>query len=123
VEVVWVVPGLTPRSLERRLNDPDVRGVVLATFGVGTIPANGIDGVVRDAIASGIEVLVTTQWGGVVDLGAYRNSKPLREAGALEGGEMHIEAAVPKLMHALAIFERPAERQAWLVADVAGERA
>jgi L-asparaginase len=123
VEVVWVVPGLTPRSLERRLSDPDVRGVVLACFGVGTIPANGIASVVRDAITRGVEVVVTTQWGGVVDLGAYRNSEPPREAGALEGGEMRIEAAVPKLMHALAAFETRAERHGWLTADVAGERA
>jgi L-asparaginase len=123
VEVVWVVPGLTPRSLERRLTDQELRGVVLACFGVGTIPANGIAAVVRDAVSAGIDVVATTQWGGIVDLGAYRNSEPLRDAGAIEGGEMRIEAAVPKLMHALAAFPDREERRAWLLSDVAGERA
>jgi L-asparaginase/Glu-tRNA(Gln) amidotransferase subunit D len=47
----------------------------------------------------------------------------LRDAGAIEGGEMRAEAAVPKLMHALAVFEDRAERRAWLGSDVAGELA
>jgi L-asparaginase len=123
VDVVWVIPGLTAATLARRVSDPDLRGVVLASFGVGTIPANGIAAVVREAVDAGIEVVVTTQWGGVVDLGQYRNSQALREAGAVEGGEMRAEAAVPKLMHALALFDDRAVRRAWLTSDVAGELA
>ena len=41
----------------------------------------------------------------------------------IEGGAMRIEAAVPKLMVALARSSDRAERRAWLLEDLAGERA
>ena len=47
----------------------------------------------------------------------------LREAGALPGGDMGIEAAVAKLMHALGRFpDDAAARAEYFVRDVAGER-
>jgi L-asparaginase len=120
VDVVWVLPSLSAATLRHRLSDPSLRGVVLAAFGVGTVPDNGLAKVVRDAVDRGIEVLVVTQWGGFVDLGAYRNSQVLKDAGAVEGGEMRIEAAVPKLMVALA---SGSDRRAYLETDIAGERS
>jgi L-asparaginase len=126
VDVVWVHPALSVPALRHRLADPALHGVVLAAFGVGTVPRNGLDEVVAEAVTRGVEVLVTTQWGGVVDLGLYRNSEQLRDAGAVDGGEMRVEAAVPKLMHALAAFPDPradrAARREYLLRDVAGER-
>jgi L-asparaginase len=123
VDVVHLVPGLSTSVLTHRLEHPEVRGIVLAAFGVGTVPDNGIADVVRDAVDRGVDVVVVTQWGGPARLGLYKNSRALRDAGAIPGGAMRIEAAVPKLMHALARFEDPAERRAWLLRDVAGERA
>lgn len=123
VEVVWTFPGIRPEAIGRRLDAGDLRGVVLAAFGVGTVPDNGLSEVVRRATEAGIDVLVATQWGGNIDLGAYRNSLGLRDAGAIEAGEMRIEAAVPKLMHALATRPDRAARRAFLLEDVAGERA
>ncbi|MEQ1500793.1 MAG: asparaginase [Myxococcota bacterium] len=121
VDVVFVAPGLSRQTLAHRLSDPTIRGVVLAAFGVGTIPDNGLSDVVRDAVERGVEIVVTTQWGGVVDLEVYRNSQALRDAGAIPGGEMRIEAAVPKLMYALASFPDRPTRRAWLARDAAGE--
>jgi L-asparaginase len=123
VEVVWIFPGIRPDAVARQLEASDVRGVVLAAFGVGTVPDNGLSKVIRRAIDAGVVVLVTTQWGGQVDLRAYRNSLALLEAGAVDGGEMRIEAAVPKLMHALATRSEPGELRRWLREDVAGERS
>lgn len=123
VELVWVVPGLSPARVAARLRDPDVHGVVLAAFGVGTVPDNGLADVVREAVARGVDVLVTTQWGGIVDLGLYRNSGLLSAAGAVEGGEIRVEAALVKLMVALARWPAdPAARRAYLERNVAGER-
>lgn len=122
VDVVWVHPGLQAGSLAHRMSDSNVKGWVLAAFGVGTVPHQGIAEVVAAVVERGVPVLVTTQWGGTVSLGAYRNSKVLRDAGAVEAGEMRIEAAVPKLMHALATCADPAALRAYLERDVAGER-
>lgn len=124
VDVVYVTPGLRPDTVARRLEDPQLRGVVLAAFGVGTLPTKerAIAPVIGPAVERGVEVVVVTQWGGNVDLGVYANSLELRDSGAIAGGSMRVEAAVPKLMHALARFSDRAERRAYLLRDVAGER-
>jgi len=124
VDVIYVTPGLRPDTVARRLEDPQLRGVVLAAFGVGTLPSKqrAIAPVLGPAVERGVEVLVVTQWGGTVELGVYANSLALRDSGALPGGGMRVEAAVPKLMHALARFDDRPERRAYLLRDVAGER-
>jgi L-asparaginase len=122
VDVVWVHPGLQPASLAYRMADPSVRGWVVAAFGVGTVPFHGIAPALAEVVARGVPVLVTTQWGGTISLGSYRNSQLLRDAGAIEGGEMRVEAAVPKLMHGLATCPDAASLRAYLLRDVAGER-
>lgn len=124
VDVVYVTPGLRPDTVLRRLRDPQLRGVVLAAFGVGTVPApvRALAPQIGEAIAAGLEVVVVTQWGGRVDLGAYESSAGLLEAGCLPGGTMHVEAAVPKLMHALARFDDRAAREQYLMRNVGGER-
>ncbi len=124
-EVIYiqVTPGLRPERFEAILQT-GVKGVVLSAFGLGTIPSsNGPLGpVVADAVASGIEVLVVTASTGNVDFGLYRNSLPLRDAGAISGGTMHMEASISKLMHALAVYDDRDERRVYLERNVAGER-
>ena len=78
--------------------------------------------VIRNAVDRGVDVLVATSWGGIVDLGLYKNSLALQDAGAIAGGKMRVEAAVAKLMHALATVPDRAERRRYLETDVAGER-
>jgi L-asparaginase len=126
VLVVFVTPGMGPELLRDVLEDPvPPRGLVLAAFGSGTIPSRvrPLAPVVAEAIAQrGVEVLVITQAGGHVDLSLYENSRPLLEAGAVEGGSMGVEAAVTKLMHALATRPDRPDRRRYLETDVAGER-
>ena len=124
VSVVHVHPGLEPSLLEAMLeSDAAPRGIVLAAYGVGTIPTESrpLAPVLRRAIDAATDVLVVTQSSGKIDLGLYENSLTLRDAGAIPGGEMLVEAAVTKLMHALAAFEERGERRAYLTRNVAGE--
>lgn len=125
VAVLHVTPGMGAHHLARLL-DGETRGVVLAAFGVGNVPLGPrpLPGVVAEAVRAGITVMVVTQsHAGGVDLGRYRNGAALAAAGALSGGDMSTEAAVVKLMHALALHPDDAEaRAAYLLADVAGER-
>ena len=124
VAVLHLTPGLDPRMVERMVDGGGLRGLVFAAYGVGTIPTRdkAFGQAIRWAVDSGIEVLVVTQHGGIVDLGMYRNSQILEAAGAITGGKMLVEAAIPKLMHALACFPDRSERRAYLERDVAGER-
>jgi L-asparaginase len=129
VAVSFVTPGMDPRLVER-LGTADAeegaRGVVLAAFGVGNVPlrVRSVAAAVRRLVDGGVTVLVVTQaHAGAVDLALYENGLALRDAGALSGGDMGVEAAVAKLMHALACFSDDARARAdYLVRDVAGER-
>ncbi|HKA90697.1 MAG TPA: asparaginase domain-containing protein [Haliangiales bacterium] len=126
VAVVYVTPGLDPAWIEGLLAAPaPPRGIVLAALGVGTVPSGTrpLAPVVRAAVDTGVDVVVVTQRGGTVELALYENSRVLADAGAISGGAMRIEAAVPKLMHALAAFDDRAERRRWLETDAAGERS
>ena len=123
VAVAYVTPGMDPAQLARV--GESMRGVVLLAFGVGNVPAgaSGLPRQVRALVDGGCEVLVVTQArAGGVDLGLYHNGAVLADAGALSGGDLGVEAAVTKLMVALARWpEDRAARKAFLVADVAGE--
>jgi L-asparaginase len=129
VAVCYVTPGMDPRLVER-LGAADAeggaRGVVLAAFGVGNVPsrARSVAAAVARLVDGGVTVAVVTQaHAGAVDLSLYANGVALRDAGALAGGDMGIEAAIAKLMHALGRFpEDAAARAEYFVRDVAGER-
>ena len=129
VAVCFVTPGMDPRMVER-LGAADAeggaRGVVLAAFGVGNVPSRvrSVAAAVRRLVDGGVTVVVVTQaHAGAVDLSLYANGVALRDAGALGGGDMGIEAAVAKLMCALGRFAEDAgARGAYFVSDVAGER-
>lgn len=124
IAVLHITPGLDPLVLERMLDDADLHGLVLIAFGVGTVPSERrpLAPVIKRAVDRGVDVLVATSWGGIVDLGLYKNSLALRDAGAIAGGKMRVEAAVAKLMHALATVPDRAQRRIYLETDVAGER-
>ncbi len=129
VAVVHVLPGMEPRVLDAWLDATGgaVRGVVLAAFGTGNAPlrARPLAPSVRRAVDGGVTVLVVTQArAGAVDLTLYENGAALADAGALSGGDMLVEAASVKLMHALAQFPAdPRARAAYLERDAAGERS
>lgn len=122
VVVVRAWPGMSSEFVDHVT--AEARGVVLAAYGMGTVPthATPVAEAVGRAVERGVDVVVVTQSAGTVDLGAYRNSLPLAEAGAISGRRMRIEAAVPKLMHALATITDREERRDYLARDVAGEQ-
>lgn len=124
VVVVHITPGLRPQMLEAMLHSyPDLKGVVFSAFGAGTVPsgAGSIAPLIRSLVGSGIEALVATQSAGQINLGLYQNSRQLVEAGAISAGRMRIEAAVTKLMHALATYPDPSQRRQYLESNIAGE--
>jgi L-asparaginase len=104
-----------------------LRGLVLAAFGVGNVPMRvaQVAREVRRLVEAGVTVLVVTQArAGAVDLGLYQNGVGLAEAGAIPGGDLGLEAAAVKLMHALARFpDDAAARRRYLETDQAGERS
>jgi len=129
VMAIHVTPGLSSDILSRLIDNrmestqSELQGVVLIPFGVGTVPCidHPIAPFVKRAVDMGIEVLVANASTGKIDLPLYENSAVLCDAGAISGGEIRLEAALVKLMHACATFKDRAVRQEYLRWNVAGE--
>lgn len=124
VMVIHITPGIQLQTLKCLLSDEAaLNGIVLIPFGVGTVPCleSRIADFVSQATAKGIDVLVANAAVGKIDMPLYENSQVLLDAGAISGGEMRLEAALVKLMHACAVYKDRNERLEYLRWNVAGE--
>ena len=105
VSLVKLIPGLSPAYLEFALRESDA--VLVESFGVGGVPA-GDQGrfydLIRRAEEAGKTVVVSTQVQNEgSDLAVYNVGHRLKtDLGVLESYDMTTEAAVAKLMWALA---------------------
>lgn len=126
VLVVHVAPGMSSEIISQLWKrNTALRALVLAAYGLGTVPTQGqfdVSEMVRRAVGEGIDVLVVTQAAGKINLNQYENSRALKRAGAIAGGGMTLEAGVTKMMHGLANFEDAKDRRAYLSSNIVGER-
>ncbi len=102
VIIIKLYPGLSPSSLNHILHTPDLRGVVLETFGSGNAPSDDdFVNILKEAIDRGIFIYNVSQCNGGVIQGLYETSKKLAEIGVVSGGDITPEAAITKLMFLL----------------------
>ena len=101
--VLKLFPGMDVKVLGAVLDIPELRGLVLETYGAGNAPTEAwLSDSLRDAISRGIHIVNVTQCsGGSVDMGHYETSEQLKKAGLIEGKDLTTEAAVAKLMYLL----------------------
>lgn len=101
VAAVIFFPGIQEASiLEDILSDQRLKGVVLLTYGAGTVPSDSrVLAPIAEAVQRGVTAVAVTQCGGGrVNLGRYEASLKLMEAGVVSGHDMTPEAALVKLM-------------------------
>ncbi|QSS97776.1 asparaginase [Psychroflexus sp. ALD_RP9] len=101
--IIKVFPGLNEATFNHLVNTPNIKGIILETFGSGnTKTEDWFLKVIKKAIDNGIHVVNITQCsGGSVEMGKYATSKHLLEAGLIDGKDMTTEAAVGKMMFLL----------------------
>jgi L-asparaginase len=103
-----------------------VRGLVLEGYGTGNLPSldrASLIPAIAEASAQGVPVVVVSQCArGHVELARYEGGAAAARAGAIDGGDMTVEAAITKLMIALGRHQDPAAVRGFMLADVAGER-
>ena len=101
VMFIEMFPGITEASLRYMLNAPDVKGIVLKTYGAGNAPSEEwFTNAISDAVNRGIVIVNVTQCvNGAVDSSLYETGNTLSRSGVISGHDITSEAAITKLMH------------------------
>jgi len=103
IAVLKLFPGINKKITSAILNAPDVKAVILETFGSGNCTTEEwFTKELKKAIDKGIIILNITQClEGRVIQGKYETSSHLKKLGVVSGEDMTYESAVTKLMFLL----------------------
>lgn len=103
VIILKIFPGLNRNYVESILQLPELKGVVLESYGSGNMPTSPwLINAIKKASKRGIILMNVSQCpGGKVVMGHYETSSELQKAGVISGKDSTVEAAVTKLMFLL----------------------
>lgn len=101
VMFVNLYPGMSEKILTHILHTPDIKGVVVKTYGAGNAPSDKwFTDAIHDAVERGIVVLNVTQCvNGGIDSSRYVTGDCLIKAGVVSGRDITSEAAITKMMY------------------------
>ncbi len=103
VAILKLFPGLNQNTLHAILNIPDLKALVMETYGAGNAPMDDwfLEELKR-AVKKGLHIINVTQCsGGSVFMGHYETSEKLKEMQLINGKDITTEAAVTKAMYLL----------------------
>ena len=116
-------PGMKESTLRHLLNTPDIKGIVLKTFGAGNSPDDAwFINAIHEAVERGIVILNVTQCvNGGVHTTLYDTGNRLSRAGVLSGHDITSEAAITKMMYLFGMGLPPATVKKYLSYSLCGE--
>lgn len=116
-------PGLSETVLKNVLAIPDLKGLILKTYGAGNAPGEKwfLDSI-REAVKKGLVVVNITQCAnGGVDPDRYVSGLDLEETGVIPGHDLTSEAAVTKLMYLFGRNMKASEVKHYMQCNLCGE--
>lgn len=123
IAILKIFPGINPKVIDAIISTPDLRALVLETYGAGNAPTEEwFVNRIKKAIASGIVIVNVTQCNaGSVMMGKYETSLELLKAGVVSGKDITTEAAVTKLMYLMGKHSKTEELLQALNISISGE--
>src|SRR5690606_2164100 len=103
IALVKLFPGVSLAFLRSVLTTPNLKAVVLETYGAGNCTTEAwFISLIKETINKGIPIINVTQCaGGSVIMGHYETSNQLKNIGVISGKDSSTEAAISKLMFML----------------------
>ena len=123
VIVLKLLPGITPETLKGMLSIPNLKGVVMETFGVGNAPSFPwfID-ILKEVSDRGIVIVNVTQCMiGSVAMAIYDTGSAMIDAGIISGYDITTESAVTKMMYLFGEGYSPDKVREYMKCSLIGE--